>query len=69
MGSAWGKGVKGGPALREVRKMSSQCSTRAETTWRRKKKNGKSGVMKKDRREQSELFFPDEEYVINVNNV
>ncbi len=37
MESAWGRGV------REARKISSQCSARAEATWRRKKRNGHVG--------------------------
>ncbi len=55
MGSAWGRELREGPAPQEARKISSQCSAREGATWRRKKKD-KSGVMKKDQREQSELF-------------
>jgi hypothetical protein len=42
-GSAWGRGVREGPAPQKTRKMSSQCSARAETTWRRKKRTGQVG--------------------------
>jgi hypothetical protein len=35
MGSAWGRGVREGPALQEVGKISSQCPTKAGTTWER----------------------------------
>ncbi len=42
MGSAWGRGVREGPAPQEARK-SSQCSAREEATWRRKKKEGQVG--------------------------
>jgi hypothetical protein len=41
MGSAWGRGVREGPAPQEARKISSQCSAREEATWRRKKKEGR----------------------------
>ncbi len=40
MGSAWGMGVREGPAPQEAGKINSQCSARAEATWRRKKRNG-----------------------------
>jgi hypothetical protein len=40
MGSAWGRGVREGPAPQEVGKISSQSSARAEAAWRRKKRNG-----------------------------
>jgi hypothetical protein len=40
MGSAWGRGVREGPAPHEAREISSQCSTRAETKWRRTRRNG-----------------------------
>jgi hypothetical protein len=61
MESARGKGVKGGMAPQEAGKISSQCSVRARTTWARTRRTrgegpDKSDVMKKDLREQSELF-------------
>jgi hypothetical protein len=34
------RGVREGPAPQEARKISSQCSAKAEATWRRKKRNG-----------------------------
>jgi hypothetical protein len=40
MGSAWGRGVREGPAPQEAEKISSQHSARKEATWRRKKKEG-----------------------------
>ncbi len=43
MGSAWVRGVREGTAPQEVRKISSRCSTRAETTWRRTWRNGQVG--------------------------
>jgi hypothetical protein len=43
MGSAWGKGVREGLAPQEAREISSQCSTRAETTWTRTRRNGQFG--------------------------
>jgi hypothetical protein len=68
MESAWGKGAREGPAPQEARKMSSQCSARTGTTWARQGGPGKSDLMKKDRREQSEGFFftRQEDHVINV---
>ncbi len=35
-----GGGAKGGPSPQEARKISSQCSARAETTWTRTRKDG-----------------------------
>jgi hypothetical protein len=43
MGSAWGKGAREGLAPKEARKISSQCSARAETTWTRTRKEGQVG--------------------------
>jgi hypothetical protein len=43
MGSACGKGVKGGLAPQKAGKISSQRSARKEPTWRRKKKEGGVG--------------------------
>jgi hypothetical protein len=43
MGSAWRRGVKGGPAPQKAGKISSQCSARKEATWRRKRKEGGVG--------------------------
>ncbi len=43
MGSAWGKGVREEPAPQEAGKISSQCTARAEATWRGKKRNGQVG--------------------------
>jgi hypothetical protein len=39
-GVSLGEGGREGPAPQEARKISSLCSVRAETTWRRKKRNG-----------------------------
>jgi hypothetical protein len=46
--------VREGPAPQEARKISSKCSTRAETHGEGLVGMGKSGVMKKDQHEQSE---------------
>jgi hypothetical protein len=43
MRSAWGRGVREGPDHHEAREISSQCSARAETIWRRNKRNGQVG--------------------------
>jgi hypothetical protein len=43
MGSAWGRGVREGPAPQKAGKISSQSSARKEVTWRRKKKEGQVG--------------------------
>jgi hypothetical protein len=55
MGCAGGRGLREGPAPQGTRKISSQCSG-----WRQhgegRRGMGESGVMKKDQREQSELF-------------
>ncbi len=40
MGSPWGKGAWEGLAPQYAREISSQCSTRAETTWTRTRRNG-----------------------------
>jgi hypothetical protein len=40
MGSAWGRGLREGPAPQKAGKISSQCLARNEATWRRKKKEG-----------------------------
>jgi DNA-binding Lrp family transcriptional regulator len=58
MGSAGGRGAREGLVPQEARKISIRCSVRAEATWRRIKKTGKSGVIRKYHREQSELFSP-----------
>ncbi len=55
MGSAWGRGVMGPPGSKKDKQ--SEGSAREEATWRRKRRRDKSGVMKKDQREQSELFY------------
>ncbi len=41
-GVSLGEGVREGPAPQEAGKISSQCSGRAEATWRRKKRNGQA---------------------------
>jgi hypothetical protein len=38
MGSVWRKGVREGPAPQEAGKISSQCPTKAGTTWARTRK-------------------------------
>ncbi len=38
-----GEGAREGPAPQEARKISSQCSARAETTWTRTRKDGQVG--------------------------
>jgi hypothetical protein len=38
MGSAWGRGVREGPAPQNAGEISSQRSAMKEATWRRKKK-------------------------------
>jgi hypothetical protein len=38
MGSAWGRGVREGPAPQNKEEISIQRSARKEATWRRKKK-------------------------------
>jgi hypothetical protein len=43
MGSALGKGVREGPAPREVEKISSQCSASAGTTWARMRRTKQVG--------------------------
>ncbi len=43
MGSAWWRGGEGGPGPQEARMISSWCSARAETTWRRKRRNAQDG--------------------------
>ncbi len=60
-GVSSGEGGEGGLAPQEAGKISSQCSVRARTTWARTRRTrgegpDKSDVMKKDLREQSELF-------------
>jgi hypothetical protein len=35
MGSAWGRGTRAGPALQKGGEISSQCPTKAGTTWGR----------------------------------
>ncbi len=58
MGSAWGKGVREDPAPQEAGKISSQRSARADQHGQgRRRRPGKSDLMKKDQREQSERFF------------
>jgi hypothetical protein len=54
MGSAWVRGVREGPAPQKAGKISSQCSLRKEAAWRKK---SESGMMKRDRHEQSEQLF------------
>jgi hypothetical protein len=57
MGSAWGKGVREGPAPQKAGKISisAQRGRRQHGAGRRRK--DKLGVVKKDQGEQSELFF------------
>jgi hypothetical protein len=56
MGSAWGRGVREGPAPQEAREISSaQQGQRQHGEGRGG--TGKSDVMKKDQRVQSEPFF------------
>ncbi len=43
MGSAWGRGVREGPAPQEVEKISSHHPARKEATGRMKKKEGRVG--------------------------
>jgi hypothetical protein len=38
-----GEGVREDPAPQGTRKISTQCSARAEATWRRKKRNRRDG--------------------------
>jgi hypothetical protein len=42
-GVSLGEGVRGAHPPKEVRKISSQCSMRAETTLRRTRRNGQVG--------------------------
>jgi hypothetical protein len=42
-GVSLGEGVREGPTPQEARNISSQCSMRAEATWRRKKRNRQVG--------------------------
>ncbi len=42
-GVSLGEGGEGGPGPQEAREMSSQCPTRAETTWTRTRRNGQVG--------------------------
>jgi hypothetical protein len=43
MGLAWGKGLREGSAPQEVGKISSQCPTKAGTTWVRTRKTNQVG--------------------------
>ncbi len=43
MGLAQGRGVREDPAAQEAREISSQCSTRAGTTWARRRRSGEVG--------------------------
>ncbi len=43
MGSAWGRGARAGPALQKGGKKSSQCPTKAGTTWGRMRRTNKVG--------------------------
>jgi hypothetical protein len=43
MGSAWGRGVREGPAPQEAGKISSQCSAEAGTTWPMTRKTNQVG--------------------------
>jgi hypothetical protein len=58
MGLTWGEGVREGPAPQEARKISSQCSVRAEATWRKKKRNER--VRRDEERASTNSYFPDE---------
>ncbi len=42
-GVSLGEGGEGGPIPQEAREISSQCSTRAGTTWTRTKRSGQVG--------------------------
>ncbi len=53
-GVSLGEEVREGPAPQKAGKISSQCSLRKEAAWRKK---SKSGMMKRDRHEQSEQLF------------
>ncbi len=66
MGSAWGKGVREGPAPQAD---SAQQGQRQHGQGRRR--TGKSGVMKKDQCERVEPFFLHKmgDHIINVNYV
>jgi hypothetical protein len=56
MGSAQGRGVRELQASQGVGKIGSQLPARKGTTWRRKKKEGREGVMKKSQHAQSGHF-------------
>ncbi len=60
MGSTWGRGVREGPVPQEARKISSQCSARAEETWRRKKRNERVGRDEERTSANRVSYFPDE---------
>ncbi len=59
-------GVREGPAPQKAGKIGSQRSSRKEAAWRRKKKEEQVGMMKRDRREQSEQLFYIKKIVTNV---
>jgi hypothetical protein len=55
-----GEGVREGPAPQRARKISSQCSTRAESTLRRKKRNVQVGRDEEKTGTNRVSYFPDE---------
>jgi hypothetical protein len=52
--------VREGPALLEARKISSQCSARAEATWRRKKRDERVRHDEERTSANKVSYFPDE---------
>ncbi len=66
-GVSLGEGVREGPLPRK--KISSQCSARAETTWRRKKRNGQVGHDEEGPARTESAIFPRRRFIISVNCV
>jgi hypothetical protein len=62
MGSSWGRGVREGPAPQEARKISSQCSARAEATWGIKKRNKRVGGDEERTSANRVSYFPHERF-------
>ncbi len=60
MGSTCGRGVREGLALQEARNISSQCSARAEATWRRKKRDEQVRHDEERTIANRVSYFPDE---------
>jgi hypothetical protein len=64
------EGMREGPAPQEAREINSQCSTRAETTWRRTRRNGKVGCDEEgSARTECATSLQDKDYVIYVKHV